>query len=820
MRRSCARNDEVVYRPDSPKEGTAMWQLELLGPPRLTTPEGQQVRLQGKPLLLLAYLAVEGPTSRGRLSSLLWPHVSEVTARNNLTQLLRRLHHNLTADLVQGAELLNLAPHLTVDVATLLERQALPSTTPRTFLEGVDGGDADLTDWRDLWRERLALVHREHLTRQADRLEREEAYPRALELARTLLDLTPLSEDAFRRVMRLHYLNNDPASALAAFEACRVTLRAALRTDPLPETQALADEINASIAEPHATPAPTLSRAPRTLLGRDDAWRRMEAAWAAGRHVIVSGAPGVGKSRLLVDFADTKGHIAYLDGRPGDRAVPYSGVTRHLRTLLGAQVLQALDADETTVLAELLPDFCSAYPQRAPEASDFQPALTKLTRRLVGAFDVTILDDLQYFDDATITISALLGHSVTPRCLIAFRSGELPPTTQALVEQLVNTGLAEHIEVRELTVDDALAFIDSLHTRYDEPTKRRIVDLTGGNPRFILDVLRTLDASEGPPLTTLDHLGVPEAIESVLTAQLARRSTRALHLARAAAILDHPVTIDVMADILGMRLLDAVQSWDELIAAGLARAHDLTNELLARTLRAHIPGVALQALHRATARALDLHGYPPALIAHHWREGGDAAQAARILNAPINAQDPGGTSAPTASTDLRTDRQPDLPRLPRQVSSAAAPHLPPPSGPWRTQPAPPARRTAPAPAPAPAPHTEARFFLHASLRLGHDNSTATRAAESAWFPLLDDDERAAPMTPTSSLAVGLTSTGDPEVHGRSSSETRPPFPGQPSCPPTDDKPRWHASTGPDERGPQANPSSGPSGPSGGHDSRT
>ena len=52
--------------------------------------EGTSLR-RPKPLLLLAYLAIEGPQGRGHLAELFFPHSAK--ARANLSVALSRLRH-------------------------------------------------------------------------------------------------------------------------------------------------------------------------------------------------------------------------------------------------------------------------------------------------------------------------------------------------------------------------------------------------------------------------------------------------------------------------------------------------------------------------------------------------------------------------------------------------------------------------------------------------------------------------------------------------------------------------------------------------------
>ena len=78
------------------------WRLELLGGSALQGPDRVRVKLDLRPAALLALLTLEGAQPRARLASLLWPDSPEATARNNLSQLLRRLRRAAGQDVEIG----------------------------------------------------------------------------------------------------------------------------------------------------------------------------------------------------------------------------------------------------------------------------------------------------------------------------------------------------------------------------------------------------------------------------------------------------------------------------------------------------------------------------------------------------------------------------------------------------------------------------------------------------------------------------------------------------------------------------------------------
>ncbi|MEO5881422.1 MAG: hypothetical protein ABIQ06_03325, partial [Caldimonas sp.] len=65
--------------------------LVLFGVPRIVR-GGRELGLPvRKTLALFVYLAIEGPSSRGRLAELFWGDLDEPTARRNLRRALHRL---------------------------------------------------------------------------------------------------------------------------------------------------------------------------------------------------------------------------------------------------------------------------------------------------------------------------------------------------------------------------------------------------------------------------------------------------------------------------------------------------------------------------------------------------------------------------------------------------------------------------------------------------------------------------------------------------------------------------------------------------------
>ena len=90
--------------------------LNLLGAASWSRDSEDAVALERRDAGMLAYLAIEGPTPRASLLDLLWPDAAREAARNHFRQRLYRLKKAVGVELVEGAEIVSLAPGIAVDV--------------------------------------------------------------------------------------------------------------------------------------------------------------------------------------------------------------------------------------------------------------------------------------------------------------------------------------------------------------------------------------------------------------------------------------------------------------------------------------------------------------------------------------------------------------------------------------------------------------------------------------------------------------------------------------------------------------------------------
>lgn len=624
-----------------------MLKLRLIGLPALIGNDGGASPLERKDAALLAILAIDGATARDALASMLWPDVPLKTANTSLRQRVFRLRRRCDRELVVTGTQMQLGAGIAHD-ARLQADEANTLPPAGDLLGSFDYTDCEaLADWVRAARERWRAHRRDLLAGAAARHETAGELARAIELARQLVADDPLAEHAQRRLMRLHYLRGDRAAAIAAFETFERALKDELGTRPGAETlELLATIERAQPAAPAARRAvvPAALRRPPKMVGRDAELAALEAAWSVGRVFLVLGEAGMGKSRLLAEFAASRGDCVIAQARPGDAAVPFALLARLLRAALdhaarasstpAGSVVTALDESIRSELARVLPELgTGAVIAGEGRRLLLQRAIEQLLA-LVHAQGVTALlvDDLHFADAASLDMLQSLPDAQGPAALhwgLAQRPGEGGAAAAALSDALAESQRLQPIPLAPLDTAAMRALIDSLGLPELDAAALAapLVRHTGGNPLFALETLKDMVVAVPPAAVRQSALPQPATVGVLIERRLAQLSTSALALARVAAIAGVDFGIGLAERVLATPALMLADAWNELQSAqvlnGAMFAHDLVYEAVLRSVP---PDIARHA-HAAVAEQLQSQHGAPARLAAHWEAAGNAGHA-------------------------------------------------------------------------------------------------------------------------------------------------------------------------------------------------
>lgn len=607
--------------------------LHLHGPPRATRAEGRSIALAAREAALLARLWLDGPCTRAAMAGFLWPQADERRARANLRQTLLRLKRDVGPVLDEADGLLSL-------VAGVVEAG---STAAGPLLGPLEFDDApELAEWLA---ERRARVQRERLR------EGLQAAQQALQAGRTgealaaadaVLAADAAVEEAHRIRMQVFLARGDRAAAIGAWDDCRDALRRAFGIQPSAATHALgraamageglavADAAPGAVRDPPPEPAP--------FVGRGAALARVHEALAEGHAVLVVGAGGLGKSRLLREGVGDAPASRTVGARPGDEQLPGVLVAR-----LVAQLGAAAGADEglRRELAGFLPETEGAPIAASASALDHRRRIaafvTLLRRQRAAGLRQLVVDDLQWADALSLeALAAAVGDwlaepAALPLPLLACRSGVERPAVLRLLDTLQASGRCVRLELAPLTPadlarwlqqrppvapDDVPALAEALHAR------------VGGNPAFVHDALRALCRRGGTPWRPGEPLPLPANLVDSVRARLAALPARSLQLAQLAAVAGTDFSLGLAAAVVGCAPLALAGDFARLEEAEVLTAGGFVHDLVAEAVAASLPAALRGPLHALVAEHLQARGGALARLAHHRRAAGDRAAAA------------------------------------------------------------------------------------------------------------------------------------------------------------------------------------------------
>jgi DNA-binding SARP family transcriptional activator/tetratricopeptide (TPR) repeat protein len=593
---------------------------------------------------LLAFVALEGPTSRQRLLALLWPAQAPESARNLLRQRLFRLRRALDADLVvQGGELLSLDAAVTHDL----------DDAEGELLAGLSYADCiEFEAWLEAQRTGLQARRRRALDARIDALEADGRLADAAALAARLLDTDRLDEAATRRLMHLLYLQGERGAALAAYERFARALAAAHDATPAPRTKELMQTIRAAQTAPALVrkDIPTSLLRPPRLVGRARELAALRAAWNGECAFWLLGEAGLGKTRLIAEFVaggaarPGAAPVLVVAARPGDAGVPYASLGRVLRAVIERHPATLGDNAQRDELARVVPELeaRAVTATRSPgQRYTLRAALEGLLQDAYrGGLAALVIDDLHFADGASLEMlqGLVLADALAElRWGFAQRPAEGDPAVEALAATLEEAHRVEFVALDALDEAALLELVASLGLAEHEPAALAPLLLrhTGGNPLYALETLKHLITTGARSLEA--GLPRPPSIGHLIERRLRQLSPSAIALARVAAIAGVDFSIELAEHVLGTRALALADAWRELEQAQVLRDFAFAHDLVLEATLAGIPAPIAAHSHGAIAAFLETGGNAPARVAAHWIASGAPERARSALHAAADA---------------------------------------------------------------------------------------------------------------------------------------------------------------------------------------
>jgi DNA-binding winged helix-turn-helix (wHTH) protein/tetratricopeptide (TPR) repeat protein len=329
-----------------------------------------------------------------------------------------------------------------------------------------------------------------------------------------------------------------------------------------------------------------------------------DALSGRGRLVLLTGEPGIGKTRTAEELANDARlrNAQVLIGKcyEGEGAPPFWPWVQITRAYLSAHddaTMQAAMGAGAAAIAEVLPDVQARLPHLPtppPLASEharfrfFDSFISFLKHAATAHPLVLILDDLQWADTPSLLLFQFLARELSDTHIFligTYRDIEFGPTypfAQALGE-LARIGGSQTLWLRGLAESEVAHFLTLTTTHAPSSTLiTAIHQKTGGNPFFVTEVIHTLARDgEAAFLETgsVEQIPLPQRVRAAIERRLATLSAPCREmLAMAAAV----------GQEFALTLLDAVQTKSGVVS-GASTLLALLNEAVAARFVAPTP---------------------------------------------------------------------------------------------------------------------------------------------------------------------------------------------------------------------------------------
>ncbi|MCP4536608.1 MAG: protein kinase [Chloroflexi bacterium] len=400
------------------------------------------------------------------------------------------------------------------------------------------------------------------------------------------------------------------------------------------------------------------------LVGRERELAEGRALWkkaVAGESqmLLVSGEPGIGKSRLvreLVTQAEVSGGRALVGVSYAEGDAPYAAFRQIIRQALRSDSGNDFDlpklvlADLLTLIPELRPHYLDVPANLPLDPQAEQYRLYESVATFCAALServplMLVFEDVHWADGGMLALLYHLARSTRRRRLLivaTYREIELDQSRpfQNVLLDLNRERLATRLKLPRLNRAQTGEVLEILFDEQITPTSLdSIYRETEGNPFFIEEVCKALvesgklyyeDGRWCRPDT--DDLGIPQSVRTAIQSRVRKLSATTQETLCLAAVMGREFDFDTLAEA---SQLDEDSLINELEAAERAQLiEELSGErggtfifahaLIPATLAEDLSGLRRRRIHRRVMTAIERlrpDDFEP--LAHHALKGGD-----------------------------------------------------------------------------------------------------------------------------------------------------------------------------------------------------
>jgi serine/threonine protein kinase/DNA-binding SARP family transcriptional activator len=452
-------------------------------------------------------------------------------------------------------------------------------------------------------------------------------------------------------------LSKQPADRPASAEAVRAVLENLKRPAAVPSTLTAAYS--------------TLDRIARgQLVGRDRELADLMVLWnratsGEGQTILVSGEPGIGKTRLvreLISVAETSGGRVLAQGCHAEGGPPYAPLAAAIRETFehsySPDVPNFVLADLLTLAPHLHPRYPHVLPNPGLDPQFerqrmFDSFVTWCETLAAQAPLLLVVEDVHWADGGTLTLLRHLARRVSKARLLlvmTYRDTEIEldqaHPLHAILLDLNRERLAEELKLARLNHEQTRDLLAAMLPAAGDITPEfleGIYNETEGNPFFIEEVCKGLieqgklyHAGGTWRRADMQAIVIPPSVRGAILARVERLPDKAQDALRLASILGREFdfeTLGIASDQDEEALITALERAEraQLISEATRAGHivyTFAHALIPFTLRESMSGLRRQRLHRRVGMAIETQRPSDfEALAYHFMAAGERDKA-------------------------------------------------------------------------------------------------------------------------------------------------------------------------------------------------
>ena len=639
------------------------------------------------PRAVLFYLATRrGMVSRDEIIPIFWNQISQATAKQRLSECLSRLRSDIPdptviitskgmigldsqkifIDFQHFEELIDqIGPTLW----QLPEDKPLPGSIHHLLRQSLElwrgpkfmpcdvfPSGTEIDEWLTHTGSRLEYLRSNVLERLADHAYVIGDLKTALKRTRMALEGDELNENLHYRVM--HYLIEDGHinEAIQHFDYVRDLMRREANTGPSLKLATLYKRIRKQQRDDITQITPKWEIHPGLtvpFVGRKDILGQIRRAFNHKRGVFILGEAGLGKTRLIQEYASQmypEPRLLVATCRPLETSLPFQAIKEVFRLHITPEEWCALPKIWASHLVRLIPEIQTirsglSSPTVPENPAQAQAQLLEAIRQLFlllckGKPLLFVLDDAHWADEATLSaVAYLLTRSPfdnSASIAVLARLEDLTTTFNESVSSIQQIRHGEVIYLPRLSLEDISDLSRFVLRRIPTPEFVALLkNGTGGNSLFVLETLRTI-LENNPHFDVSGNTPLPlaESLHHQIKNRLNKLDPFTRTVIESAAVIGPIFDIKVLCDVTQRVQEEVVQALDKLEIDNIIEVlpasspqieYRFIHDKFREALRLDLSPAKSQFLHGQVAKALELKYQPEQapVLAHHFETAGE-----------------------------------------------------------------------------------------------------------------------------------------------------------------------------------------------------